>query len=97
MGSREKRWQAMILIRENYLLTIAHTQGDAKDRLKIAKCPRQVEEFMGYHIGLEHCPSLENVEDYGNNWVAWHDKLKAREDYEDMVQGGGNGIFLLVI
>ncbi len=54
-----------------------------------------MDEFFGYHRRLNRRPRLENVQEYGNSWEAWHEELKAEEGYRGMVKGGGNGIFLL--
>lgn len=59
--------------------------------------PKQVFEFLGWHRQLERGPHIENIQKYGDMWLGWHWELKKREDYQDMIKGGGNGIFLLIL
>ncbi len=54
-------------------------------------------EFLSWHRQLERQPRISNVWEYGNSWTAWHGELKAGYGYCDMVKGGGNGIFLVVL
>lgn len=52
---------------------------------------------MTWHRRLDRRPELGNVEKYGQAWIGWHEELRAKAGYEDMVKGGGNGIFLLIL
>jgi hypothetical protein len=59
--------------------------------------PKQVAEFFAYHRQLDRRPGMGNIQEYANSWEAWHKELKTKEDYEDMVKGGGNGVFILIL
>ena len=72
-------------------------QGDHNDCLKTLHRPKQVGEFLAWHRQLERRPYIRNVEQYGSVWLGWHKALKERAGYQDMVKGGGNGIFLLIL
>lgn len=52
---------------------------------------------MGYHRKLERRPKIEDVQEYGLVWEAWHAELRSKPGYKEMVKGGGNGIFMLIL
>ncbi len=52
---------------------------------------------MAYHRRLDRRPRIGDMQEYGLSWEAWHEELKANAGYKDMVKGGGNGIFLLIL
>ncbi len=52
---------------------------------------------MGYHRKLERRPKIDDVQEYGIVWEAWHAELKSGPGYKEMAKGGGNGIFLLIL
>ncbi len=59
--------------------------------------PKQVAEFLAYHRQLGRRPGLGSIREYAKSWEAWNKELKMKEDYEDMVKGGGNGVFILIL
>lgn len=65
--------------------------------MKTTSCPGQVGEFLSWHRQLEWQLAIRNLEMYGKTWEGWHTELRKEDDYEDMVKGGGNGIFLLIL
>jgi hypothetical protein len=65
--------------------------------LKTKHRPKQVFEFLAWHRQLERRPAIKDVGEYGDTWVAWYHELKAKPNYQDMIKGGGNGIFLLIL
>ncbi len=72
-------------------------QGDHKDRLRTLNRPKQVGEFLAWHRQLDRHPHIRNIAQYGSLWTAWHEELKVLPGHQDMIKGGGNGVFLLIL